>query len=58
MEREQHEADDPEHEANLQEALANLSKAVKVLVDKWFADKGYGPNRRNRVHPLQRRAGC
>ena len=42
MEREHHEADDAEHEANLQEALANQSKAVKVLVDKWFVDKGYG----------------
>ena len=29
MEREQHEADDAEHEANLQEALSNQSKAVK-----------------------------
>ena len=42
MEREQHEADDAEHEANLQEALQNQSKAVKVLVDKWFVDKGHG----------------
>ena len=42
MEREKDEADDAEHEANLQEALANQSKAVKVLVDKWFVDKGYG----------------
>ena len=42
MEREQHEADDAEHEANLQDALANQSMAVKVLVDKWFVDKGYG----------------
>ena len=42
MEREQTEADDTEHEAKLQEALANQSKAVKVLVDKWFVDKGYG----------------
>ena len=42
MEREQHEADDAEHEANLQEALQNQSKTVKVLVDKWFVDKGYG----------------
>ena len=42
MEREQHEADDAEHEANLQEALVNQSKTVKVLVDKWFVDKGYG----------------
>ena len=39
MEREQTEADDGEHEA---EALANQSKAVKVVVDKWFVDKGYG----------------
>ena len=42
MEREQTEADDAEHEVDLQEALANQSKAVKVLVDKWFVDKGYG----------------
>ena len=42
MERAQTEADDAEHEANLQEALANQSKAVKVLVDKWFVDKSYG----------------
>ena len=42
MEREQHKADDAEHEANLQEAFQNHSKAVKVLVDKWFVDKGYG----------------
>ena len=43
IEREQHEAaDDDEHEANLQEALTNQTEAVKVLVDKWFVDKGYG----------------
>ena len=43
IEREQHEAAyDDEHEANLQEALTNQTKAVKVLVDKWFVDKGYG----------------
>ena len=40
-EREQHEADDAEHEANLREALSNQLKAVNVLVDKWFVDKGY-----------------
>ena len=34
MEREGHEADDAEHEANLQEALTNQSKAVKVVVHK------------------------
>ena len=42
MEREQHEVADAEHEANLREALTNQSKAVKVLVDKWFVDKGFG----------------
>ena len=42
MEQEQHEADDAEHEANLQEALSSQSKVVKVHVDKWFVDKGYG----------------
>ena len=42
MEREQTEAYDAEHEASLQEALPNQSKAVRVLVDKWFVDKGYG----------------
>ena len=42
MEREQHEADDAEHEANLQDPLSSQSKAVKVLVDKWFVDKGHG----------------
>ena len=32
MEREKHEADDAEHEANLQEALSSQSKAVKVTM--------------------------
>ena len=43
IEREQHEAaNDDEHEANLQEVITNQTRAVKVLVDKWFVDKGYG----------------
>ena len=42
MERKQHEADDVEHEPNLQEALTKQSKAVKVVVDKLFVDNGYG----------------
>ena len=42
MERRNGEADDAEHEANLQEALTNQSKAVKVVVDKRFVDKGCG----------------
>ena len=62
MEREQHEADDAEHEANLQEALSNQSTAVKVLVDKWFVDKGYGfgkaPTGEIVFNPRQRRAEC
>ena len=62
MEREQTEADDAEHEANFQEALANQSKAVKVVVDKWFVGRGLwlrkSPERRNRLRPRQRRAGC
>ena len=42
MEREKDDVEDAQHEANLQEALTNQSKAVKVLVDKWFVDRGYG----------------
>ena len=40
MEREKDDADDAEHEADLQEALANQTKAVR-LVDKWFVDRGF-----------------
>ena len=40
--RRQDEADDAEHDANFQEAHTNQSKTVKVVVDKWFVDKGYG----------------
>ena len=36
MEREQDEADDAEHEA----LRINQSKNAKVIVDKWFVDKG------------------
>ena len=42
MEREKDEADDAEHEAELQEALENQAKVVKLIVDKWFVDKGFG----------------
>ena len=34
--------DDAEHEANLQEALTNKNKVVKLVVEKWFVDKGFG----------------
>ena len=42
MERHKDDADDPEHEADLQEALANQTKAVRLVVDKWFVDRGFG----------------
>ena len=42
MEREKDEADDAEHEADLQEALANQTKAARLVVDKWFVDRGFG----------------
>ena len=42
MEPEQDEADDADHEADLHDALTNQSKAVEVVVDKCFVDKGYG----------------
>ena len=42
MEREKEDADDAEHEADLQEALAHQTKAVRLVVDKWFVDRGFG----------------
>ena len=42
MEREQDEQDDKESETNLQEALSDKTKAVKLVIDKWFVDKGFG----------------
>ena len=42
MEREKDDADDAEREANFQEALTDQSKVVKLIVDKWFVDKGFG----------------
>ena len=41
-EREKDEEEDQEHEANLEEALADKTKAVKLVVDKWFVDRGFG----------------
>ena len=34
--------DDAEHEVDLQEALMNKTKVGKLVVDKWFVDKGFG----------------
>ena len=42
MEREKDDADDAEREADLQEALTDQSKVAKLIVDKWFVDKGFG----------------
>ena len=42
MEREQDEQDDKERDANLQEALGDKTKVVKLALDKWFVDKGFG----------------
>ena len=39
MEREKDDADDAEHEADLQEALENQTKVVRLVVDKWFVDQ-------------------
>ena len=41
MEQEKDEAEDGEYEANLEEALANQAKAVKLVVEKWFVDRGF-----------------
>ena len=42
MEREKDDADDAEHEVDLEEALADQTKAVRLVVDKWFVDRGFG----------------
>ena len=42
MEKERDEESEAECEATLEEALTNQSKVVKVIVDKWFVDKGFG----------------
>ena len=34
--------DDAESEATLQEALTNNTQVVKLAVDSWFVDKGFG----------------
>ena len=42
MERGKDDVNDAEHEADLQEALANQTKAVRLVVDKWFVGRGFG----------------
>ena len=42
LERESSQLKDEEREASLEEALTDHTKVVKLIVDKWFVDKGYG----------------
>ena len=42
LEKEEDEEDDVENEVNLEQAQEIKSKIVKMVVDKWFVDKGLG----------------
>ena len=42
LEKEHSQQEDEEHEASLPDALADRTKVVKLVVDKWFVDKGFG----------------
>ena len=42
LERLERDEEDREHEANLEEALVDKTKVVKLVVDKWFVDRGFG----------------
>ena len=42
LERESSQLEDEEREASLGEALTDRTKVVKLIVDKWFVDKGFG----------------
>ena len=42
LERESSQLEDEEREASLGEALTDRTKVVKLTVDKWFVDKGFG----------------
>ena len=41
MEKERDQESEAECEATLEEALADKTKVVKLVVDKWFVDKGF-----------------
>ena len=45
LERESSQLEDEERETSLEGALADRTKVVKLTVDKWFVDKGYGIGR-------------
>ena len=42
LEKEHSQLEDEEREASLPDALADRTKVVKIVVDKWFVDKGFG----------------
>ena len=42
LEKESSQLEDEEREASLEEALADHAQVVKLTVDKWFVDKGFG----------------
>ena len=42
LERLEKEHSQLEHEASLPDDLAERTKVVKLVVDKWFVDKGFG----------------
>ena len=42
LEKEYSQQEDEEYEASLPDALADRTKVVKLVVDKWFVDKGFG----------------
>ena len=41
LEREQDEQDDHDREASMTEALTDKTKVVKLVVDKWFVERGF-----------------
>ena len=61
LEKEHSQLEDEEREASLPDALADRTKVVKLVVDKWFVDKGSGSGevrRRSHLHPRQRCPRC
>ena len=42
LQQENDEKEDEEREASLTEALSDKTKVAKLVVDKWFVDKGFG----------------
>ena len=42
LEKERSQLEDEEHEASLLGAFADRTKVVKLVVDKWFVNKGFG----------------